>query len=295
MENDPSLAVHSVYGWYFPLLHYFDREWAERLIPRIFPVCRDLQDYWMAAWDAYVSFNRVYKAPFSILAPQYDQAIHLMGLVEDPVRIGTSRSQRLAEHLAVAYIHGLIDLDSEDILIEEFYRQADDALRAHIAFWLVRGFTEIELAGEDPIWRRKWRLMKWRVKRAAESGDVDEFREEVSAYMRWLEHAPIGFEEMHPIVCKAIPFLRDGYHKKLVIDYLAIHCLEHPFETVSVLLQIIKLPHEGWFRLYEDNAGRIMQAAMNSSDHTARQIAIDAINVLGELGDFRWKELLPDD
>jgi len=292
-KEDASLSVHSVFGWYFPHMHYLDRDWTNKHLQLIFPENPEFDTYWRAAWDAYVSFNRVYQDVFTALMPLYRHAISLIGEPEHPNRFGTTKAEKLAEHLAFAYIHELIDLDSEDRLIEDFYGMAEDKLRGHIAFWLVRAFRELKLGAESPVLRRMSRLMQWRINAAADSDDIENCQEEISSFMRWLEHVPVGFGEMGPLIKKAVPFLKDGYHKKLVADYLAAHCDRFPLESVEILHRMLLLAETGWFSLYKESVGVILKAAIESRNEDAKDEAILVINLLGERGDFRWKGLLP--
>jgi hypothetical protein len=294
-RNDQSLSVHAVFGWQTPLLEYFDSRWLEEKLPHIFPEDPQEERYWLAAWDAYVSFNYVYKRPFLMLLTQYRRAISFLGESEDPYRFGTTKGERLAEHLIYAYVHQLIDLDSEDGLIKSFYENADDKVRGHVAFWLVKAFSELKLQLDDPIWQRMWQLMKWRISTASESGNVEDYQEEVSAYMRWLEHSPVGFIEMEPLLRQVVAFLKEGYNKKLVIEYLSKHCEQHPQEAIEILHDVIRRIEREWFTLYEEDAGKIIEAATQSGNEKAVNEAILLINLLGERGDFRWKKYLPDE
>jgi len=293
--NDQSVSVHAVLGWYTPLLDYYDKHWLESNIHQIFPEEPENERYWNAAWDAYVSYNNVYKRPFLMLIPQYHRAISYLGEPEDPGRLGTTKGERLAQHLIYAYIQQLIDLDSRDGLIPSFYVNADDKVRGHVAFWLVKAFGEQKLERVDPIWQRMWELFQWRVETASQSGNVEDYQEEISSYMRWLEHTPAEFTDIEPYVRMAVPFLKEGYHKKLVADYLAGQCERFPRESIEILHQVLLLAEMAWFSLHEENVGKIIEAAVISEDADAKGEAVLVINLLGERGDFQWKKYLPSD
>ena len=290
---EKSLSVHSVFGWNIPLFEYFDKEWLSSNLDGIFPDDPQLEQYWHAAWGAYISFNRVYKDVFSKLIPNYRRAISYLHEDADPGRIGATKGEQLAVQLTAAYIYQIIDIGSEDGLYTSFFNNTNDKVRGHIAFWLVKAFGEPDLKREDPIWQRMWDLIKWRIASASDSGVVEDYQEEVSAYMRWLEHLPVGFEEMDPLIRKAVPFLKEGYHKKLIIDYLAEHCEQFPYETVEILHDVLRRVEMGWFTLHEDNVGKILEAATESGNESAKEQAILLINFLGERGDFQWKRYLP--
>jgi len=290
---DPSPAVHSVFGWYTPLLEYLDHEWLVAHIPQIFPEDPNYDAFWLAAWDAYVSFNQVYSRVFKLLIPQYHHAVFLLDNPDDSERIGTTKGERLAEHLTYAYIYELIDIDSEDGLYKSFYEKAEEKLRSHVAFWLVKAFGELNLNEDDPIWNRMWKLWEWRFEEAFYN-KFDTHEEEISNYMRWLKHIPLGFEIVEPYLKTTVPFLKEGYHKTLVIDYLVENCGHYPYQTVEILHLLIKASKAEWFSISEENAGIILENAINSGNDDAISEAILLINLFGEREDFRWKEYLPD-
>lgn len=290
---DTSRAVHSVFGWYTPLIEYFDKDWLASNLARIFPDDPALEGFWRAAWDAYVSSNNVYKRPFLLLIPQYRRAISLLGEPEDPRRPGTTKGERLGEHLAFAYIHGLIDFESDDGLLQSFYATANDDSRGHVAFWLAKALGELELKADNSIWVRMWALMTRRLNVASESDRVEGFQDEVSSYMRWLEHTPVPFSDMEPFIRMTARFLKEGYSKKLVADYLARHAKEFPRQAIEIMHEVVQLAEAPWFSLYEDDLDGIIGPAVGSGDVRAISEAVAVINILGERGDFRWKKYLP--
>ena len=73
--KDPSLAVHSVLGWYFPQFIYLDKEWALENREGIFPLEEILAKYWKSAWSAYIRFSDVYTNVFPELLRQYQRAL----------------------------------------------------------------------------------------------------------------------------------------------------------------------------------------------------------------------------
>jgi len=292
-STDRSLAVHSVYGWYLPLIEYLDQEWLEANLAKIFPSEPESEAFWRAAWGAYVSFNHVYKRPFRLLIPHYHRAIGLLGEAEDPGRLGTTKAERLGEHLAFAYVHGVIDLDSEDALLQSFYAAAGDDVRAHVAFWLAKALGELALKSDDPLWSRMWNLMRWRLDVASGSGAIEGYQSEVSDFMRWLERAPLPFGEAEETVRAAVPFLKEGYHKKLVADYIARHSPEFPRQTIEILYELTLRWEAPWSSLYEEDLDAVIGQATRSDDKQAIAKAVEVINILGERGDFRWRKYLP--
>ena len=77
-----------------------------------------------------------------------------------------------------------------------------------------------------------------------------------------------------------------------LLDYAVAYCEQSPRESVTLLWETVSSAKEAWWRANEDIEEKILRAAMTSGDEEARQIAIDIINLRGEQGFYKWRELL---
>ncbi len=120
---DSSLGVRSVIGQFVPRLMYLDKDWTLENLPQIFPASEFLSIYWLAAWSGYVGLADVWKAIFPALISNYQRAINELPYgIENPyIRI----DHALASHILKAYLMELIQLDSDDELIKNFFERAD--------------------------------------------------------------------------------------------------------------------------------------------------------------------------
>ncbi len=121
--NDPSLAVRSVYGQWFPHLALIDEDWAERNVERIFP--RRHPALRAAAWETYLRFCPAYDTPFKMLRGQYAAAVDRMGAG------GTGNSaprdelrRRLGMHLLVMTGRGQLSWSDDDALLKGYFESA---------------------------------------------------------------------------------------------------------------------------------------------------------------------------
>jgi hypothetical protein len=116
---DPSAAIRSVYGQFFPYLAAADPRWAEANVARIFP--DEPERLWRAAWHSYLQFNGVWETAFRLLREQYSRGIRELredaetdtGL-DDPV-------DGLINHLMLATRWGLIDAGCDTGLLGDFF------------------------------------------------------------------------------------------------------------------------------------------------------------------------------
>lgn len=291
-EADGSLAVHAVYGMYTPLLDYLDGEWLESNIKKIFPSEKKLHVFWLGAWDAYVSFNRVYQDVFDLMIPQYQKAVSMLSQSSQEKQIRPERNRRLTEHLCYAFIHGLIDYGSDDGLLSAFYQNAKPSSRGHVARWLSHTFKEIGLTQDNPIWQRMLELYKRRLNEAEQSKNDEDFVEELTGYLRWMDKAPMRFEDLHPLLLINVKYVRESYHAKDVVEYLADQSRQHPILTIKTLGALLEAVSREWWFYNKEQLEEIIKNAQETENIEAIESANYVINLLGERGDFKWKGFL---
>jgi hypothetical protein len=288
---EPSLAVHSVYGSFVPQLHYLSREWLEQHLIGIFPVDENYKLYWAAAWDAYIFVSNVYTEVFNLLIPQYKRGIRSLSESRDRSKLGGSPDERLAQHVMFAYLKNLTGYDDDNKLLELFFQNAPDAIRAKGIFWISQILENDKPSSEDDLWKKCWSLWQSRMEHA-EDQEVLQNTQEISEYMRWLEHVPVQLDTIYPILCESIKYLHDNYDIKLLIEYAGKSCDVFPLEAINLLLMTISSSKEPWWPSDEEVEEKILKSAMSSGDEEARRLAIEVINTRGEQGNYRWKSLL---
>ncbi len=289
---DPSLAVHSVYGAFVPQLHFLSHKWLENNLLKIFPEDEDKDAFWKAAWDAYIFASNVYRDVFKLLIPQYQRGLRLLSQPQDEERhFGGSPYERLAQHIMFAYLAGLTDFDHENKLLDLFFENAPDAIRAQGVFWLSQVLGNDKPAADDVLWKKCWMLWQKRLE-YAETQEVAQNTQEISDYLRWLANCPVGLDILFPTLQKSVKYLHDGFDARKLIEYASKQCDQYPFYAVTLLQMTIHSANRVWWTPKEENEEKILQAAIDSKDEEIRKIAFDIINYRGELGDFRWKYLL---
>ena len=289
---EPSLAVHSVYGAFVPQLHFLSRDWLESHLTSIFPKDEEKNAYWKAAWDAYIFASNVYRDVFRLLTPEYQRFLRLLSQTQDEQKhLGGSPNERLAQHIMFAYLSELTDFGHENLLLDLFFENAPDSVRASGIFWIGRVLGNEKPSSEDILWKRCWSLWQSRLI-IAESQDISQNTQEISDFMRWLENSPIGLEHLYPALRRTVKYLHDDFDARQLTSYAAEHCERFPLEAVTLLQMTILEAKESWWTPKGDDEEKILRAAMNSGNKEAKRIAVEVINYRGERGDFRWKNLL---
>lgn len=125
---DPSPAIRSVYGRWFPYLVLLDDAWASQHLARIFPDDQpELRD---AAWETYLRYCDVYTLSFELLRGHYLAAVNRLERTRERDSTTTEGiAGFLGEHLVTLAGRGLVAWSDEDALLRRFFEKAepDDA------------------------------------------------------------------------------------------------------------------------------------------------------------------------
>jgi hypothetical protein len=289
--KNPSLAVHSVLGWYFPQFIYLDKEWALENREKIFPIKTEMAKYWRAAWSAYIRFSDVYTNVFPELVGQYQRALEELPIPEK--KQGLDRSdEKMATHILKAYLLDMIKLDSEDGLLPLYYQKADDETRSHGNFWLSQVLDAQKPSSQDATWQKIWNLWQWRLQEATASNEKSNYSKEISSFSRLMKNVPLELSELYPIIEQTLEFKTDGFEIEEILKYLGKNCEKHPRFAILILHKVI-LSNQQLYLLEDAKKGteKTLISAMGADDDSKAK-AIEIINVFGERGDYSWRPLL---
>lgn len=291
LTQEPSLAVHSVYGAYLTQLYYMSREWLEEHIATIFSEDVEKTDYWFAAWNAYLVASRVYSDVFKMLIPFYQKGISCLIEKEERKVISIDPKEHFAQHILLFYLWGITDFGDKPMLLDSFFTVAPGNVRAQGVFWLSKVLENEKPTLEDSLWQKCWILWQKRLS-VAETQDASLNNQEISDYMRWLKIVPVGMDVLYPTLCSTVKYLFNGYDAGLLIEYAASNCKLFPLESVTLLQMSILSVKETWWKPENENEEQILRTAIGSDNEDAKRIANEVINYRGDHGDFRWKHLL---
>lgn len=282
-QEDPSLAVHSVFGRELNLLFWLDRQWVENNIDEIFPPGNDEEStaFYVAAWDSFTLDGRIFKEVFDFLRPKYERAIDNVshGYV---TKSHLRPTEHLASHLLVEYFQGDYDIRSAEgqaSLIAKFFNKTDSDSRGQAGFMLSRmtGQRKKELGR---VWPRAQNLWRWRVDTASAAGHTDDFTKEMGGFSHLLTQAPDEetLVSLWPLLEGFLPYLgRSKHFDRIwhnVQEYLAKKVRTEPARTI----QYYRLMHDRLsapLMYYSDEARTIFEAAAedtNSREDTLRLI-----------------------
>ena len=292
-ESDPSLAVRSVYGRWFPALVSLDTQWAAQNVPKVFPNADARSEFRDVAWKAYLTFNSLYGNVFPVLQEEYRRAVNRLGLARPHVSRLANPDERLAGHLMTLYWWGAVDFEARDGLVATFYRKAGDELRAQALAFVGRALrsTEEEIAPE--ILDRLQKLWRWRLDTARDAESPASHLEEIAAFGSWFVSGKFDDGWAMGQLAQALEVAPWAEPDHLVIERLAELAADLPLLAVRCLGMMAKGDSAGWhFAGWRQAPRQILATAMASSDAQARQAAIEEINRLGSRGRLEFRDLL---
>lgn len=290
-EIEPSLAIRSVYGAFLPQLMYLDEEWCRENIRKIFPPGEKHKELWQAAWDGYMYFSRtVYDSIYELLKEDYDKAVNDLK-EHDPDQ--TDENRALSEHIAILYLRGLEEYDSD--LIQQFLLYSTDQNRAQLV-WL---FVSSIIGEEDykEYWPRMLDYWKIRAKVFLNSTNPIEYNGEGNNFANLLEYVREVNAEIFGLV-NAISktFNRVWNGADDVLDFIQAHVEEFPEQASVVLLTLLESVKFN-LRFKAEEIYSILQLILQTDNDSAKELAILFINKLGEIeiyqaGDKEFKDLI---
>ncbi len=291
---EPSFAIRSVYGQWFPSLVFLDPNWARASTPRIFPdyeASKDLRD---AAWKTYIVYCAPYDDVFELLKEQYHQAIER---IEIPIDNGANRRApdlRLAQHLMTEYWRGNLAEDDPDGLLAHFYAKADPKLCYWALDFVGTSLRNTQGAIPAEILQRLQKLWATRLEVVRAAGPSFPQKEELTAFGWWFasKKFPDGWSIDQVLEVLRIAGSIEPDH--LVVERLAELSALMTAKAVECLALIVEGDKDGWAVLsWREHARNLLGGAIHSADQTARMRAINLVHYLGARGYSEFRDLIP--
>jgi len=288
-SHDPSLAVRSVYGQWFPWLVYLDRRWAKENAEKIFPI--EHQKFRDAAWESYLAFNKAYREVFDILYKQYEYSINQLRFrpKDKPLK---EYERKLAEHLMTFYGLGLIDLN--DPIFEEFWENAG-LLRKEALEFVGRAFyytdkskiSKKTIERFKQLWDKLWEKLQ---------ENPDQYKQEIAAFGWWFISEKFEDDWLISYLYDVLDIAGEEIERfvvKEIIKKLVSFVDKRPKEVLFCLKAIFEADEQGWHIYFtRENIKIILGKALSSPNVEVVEEAKKLINYLGSRGYFEFRELL---
>jgi len=289
VERERTRTIRAVYGQYFPWLFLLDPEWARAHAGVIFPLEEGQDEFFKAAWGAYVIYCPPYDNVLPVLRNQYHRGIEEVG--RGGSRLDTSRDphSRLAEHLMAFYWRGKLVLD--DPLLVRFWEMAPASLGAHALSFVGRVLGRDNQPMPEAMIERLARLWAARLEVARAEPEVR--GSEMAAFGWW--YTARKFDETWVLrqLNEAVKIAGRVKHDHKVLEQLSEDAVRFPSEAIAILESLLEADPKGWRVLWwRDQIAGILRAALSADNPSAREAAKSLVHALGRRGYFEFRELL---
>lgn len=288
---DPSLAVRSVYGRFFPWMLSYGDEWAKELIPIVFPT--DNTDMRYAAWETYLS-NMVFEDAYKLMRPLYELAVEDIRKGRVPKRrYWIEATQRLAEHAMIGYA---FEVDpGENSFPEYFFAHSSGKTRGMAVSLGGRAYISRDgvPAGEKtPRIETLQRFWDWRLEKSDAPSELREFG-------WWTKLGKFDNKWMLERLLKTVEKTKGDIDGEfIVMNSLQELAGEHPLLCAKITKYIFASSNrrDRYTFLHMSELHNTLVKILQSKNEEAIKISRETIDYLLKLGfeDFRNIADLPD-
>jgi len=299
-REDPSWAVHSVYGRYLHWLFWLDKQWVENHIDQIFPGGEeeDSARYFVAAWDSYVSFHRFWSPSLELLRPKYERAIdNLSKNRVTKTHVGMGPETGLAVHVAGEYLRSDYDLRSPvgpHNLIGLLYHKATPRARGGVSWFFWRAFQGGP-NNRETYWPKVRAVWEWRAEEASAANHSTDFDSEMQWFAHLLPLIPESetMASLWPLLEALLPYITRSKYRTTAWDaterYLAAEVDHDPVRAIRFYhLMHEQRPQSEWYRA-SDEARKIIETA--AADRNACRDALSLIGLLAQRDNHEFRDV----
>jgi len=300
ISKDPSLAIRSVYGRWFPWLHSLDPRWATANASRIFPEEKKLLLYWEAAWSSYLWFCNPYDEILTVLQVQHREAIGRLRRIKQSNDLPRWESN-LAGHLMAYYWRGRIGINTKDELIAMFFSNASADMRGYALEAIGRWLFHLKEPLEPAVGSRLKKLWKWRLDTAKHSSQPGDYAPEIVAFGWWFRSEVFGETWLIAQLRTVLEISAKGETKVRerlafpITEKLAAISDRKSLDAVLCLLTLISGWKSSWpvSGLYREEVRKILNNALRAGGRSQRT-AVEVIDRITGQGDIGFQKLLQE-
>lgn len=289
-EKDPSPAVRSVYGQWFPWLLLIDPTWAREAVPRIFPTATASDRQRDAAWLTYLSFCHPYDNVFDALKDQYALAIDRLGADAHIKSRYGDPDERIGQHFAAYYWRGKLTLDPDSLLVR-YLTKATDKMRGSVVEYIGRSLANTKEAAPENVLARLTSLWDWLMDSGPLASGITS--EAAADFGWWFISEKLPDDWSLPRLVAAVRRAKKIEPEHLVAERLAKMASSKPLESVQVFDVLARNDKEGWnVSHWDDQATATLEHAYRSSSTEAKKAATELIHYLGSRGYMSFGKIL---
>jgi hypothetical protein len=294
VNRDSSLAVHSVYGRWFPALLSLDQTWAVAHALQIFPLEESQHERWTAAWNTYIVFCPATAGMLPVLAQQYSKAIDLLSEPLDEGMHFANPKACLGQHLMVFYWLGNFQSAALGPLFDKFWEKADGLARGQAIEFIGNSLWRTKINIPQNVLELLRKLWEQRMTVAERASNPKDYEWEMSAFGWWFSSGKFDDDWGLVQLAKAVEIAGKFEGEQQVADRLVVLVSSLPMKVVKCFEQMVRHDREGWHVHYwKEQLRSALATACRDKDPAVVSAAKELIETLGKRGYLEFGELLP--
>jgi len=286
-DNDPSLAIRSVYGQWLPWIWDSNKSWGGENLHRIFTK----DERGDAAWDAYVSLNQAYNNLYALTEPiMRQQVARLEKFNKTPKARRDARSQ-FVEFLMVYYWRGLTDL-SDGSLVSLFFETADVHYRAEAINFVGFELRKTGPGAIDEITKKRLADL-WDSRLVTLSSQAQTNKEELEKFGSWFASGVFDSQQSLTRLLEILALIHNSEPDYMVLEKLSELSSKFPLETMQSLKYMIQGTRERWaVESWRSQVSQVIRAAYVSGISEAKGMAAEQANLLVARGYHHFRDTI---
>lgn len=288
VTQEPSLAIRAVYGQWLPWLHLIDPQWTKNNLNKILP--RDLRSkkFREAAWSTYLKFCSPYNDVLPLLKDDYDYAIKQL----DTSAVKIDRAEEgLSNHIMTFAARGLLDFESPNETVSQFWKKASPQLRQDAIEHLGRMLYNTKETLPEDIQQRFMKIWEVRFSQINASSSS----KEVGKFGWWFASGKLPSEWSLDQIIAILDLNAKIESSTFVLEQMVALVKEHPLKAVIATEKMLRADHEarGWLiRTASEETRKILSVALAQINEEIKKAAKGLINSLVAWGYPDFRDLL---
>jgi hypothetical protein len=225
------------------------------------------------------------------MGDQYAAALDRLGKVKEKKTWIADPGERLAEHLMFFYWRGKIAIEHPRGLLNRFWSQAPESIRAHALGFIGRKFESTKETIPPEILQRLQFLWEQRLSAAKEK--PNSHKREMAAFGWWFISGKFEDSWIMAQLIEALKISGKMEISESVVEKLASLAQPMPYETIKCLELLVKGDRDGWdIDMWRGHARIILSSALQSGNKEASATAENVIHYFGSRGYLDFRDLL---
>jgi len=258
---------------------------------RIFPLDEASRKLHDVAWGAYLLFCWPGALAFEILQAHYRLAVSRLLEPKTEGRRREDLDERLGCHLVYLCGQGVVAVDNE--ILRSFFAKAPDELRSKVVAFVGRSLKDQKAEGLGSVLPRFKGLWEWRMSEIGKEAIVEKHRRELAAFGWWFGSDKFDDEWAVEMILRVLRLAKHVEADFFVTKRLVRIVDSKPEVAVECFRLMVEGARNEWEpEEWRDDLRKVLGAAIQGSNPTARENAIEVVHRLGAMRHFEYRELL---